>query len=129
MEGGENHRQKLGRRGEDLACRYLEGIGHTILERNFRSGHLEIDIISVDPEGIHFVEVKTRQQNIQAPPQENVGRTKQNRIVKAALKYLNTAQGLPRKDMECFFDIAAVTFEGERAEIEWIPKAYIPIYI
>ena len=129
MEGRGNHRQTLGRRGEELVCRYLEGIGHTILERNFRSGHLEIDIISADPEGIHFVEVKTRKQNIQAPPQENVGRAKQGHIVKAALKYIKTAQGFPHRNMECFFDVAAVTFEGERAEIEWIPKAYIPIYI
>ena len=45
MEDRENHRLRLGRQGEDIACRYLESIGHTILERNWRSGHLEIDIV------------------------------------------------------------------------------------
>jgi putative endonuclease len=129
VEDRGNHRQTLGERGENLACRYLEGIGHTILERNWRSGHLEIDIISADPQGIHFVEVKTRQKNVQAPPQENVGKTKQARLVKAALGYLNSETHLPRKDMECFFDIIAITFQGENAQVEWIPQAFIPLYI
>ena len=129
MEDRGNHRQTLGEKGENLACRYLESIGHTILERNWRSGHLEIDIISADPQGIHFVEVKTRQKNVQAPPQENVGKTKQARLVKAALGYLNSETQLPRKDMECFFDIIAITFQGENAQVEWIPQAFIHLYI
>ena len=128
MEDRTDHRQKLGRAGEDIACRYLEGMGHTILERNWRGGHLEIDIISYDSYGIHFVEVKARQKSIQAPPQDNVGAVKQKRLVGAALKYLNSAK-LPRKDMECFFDVLAVTFDAAGAHVEWIPQAFIPLYI
>ena len=48
MESGKNSRGELGRLGEDIACRYLENLGHTILDRNWRWGHLEIDIISFD---------------------------------------------------------------------------------
>jgi putative endonuclease len=129
MEDRADHRQKLGQAGEYVACRYLEGMGHTILERNWRSGHLEIDIISTDADGIHFVEVKARQRNIQAPPQDNVGALKQKRIVKASLAYLNTAKGRPHKNMECFFDVMAVTFDDEGTHVEWIPQAYIPLYI
>ena len=69
MESKDDNRRDLGRQGEDIACDLLKGMGHTILERNYRSGHLEIDIISIDADGIHFVEVKTRRSNIQAPPQ------------------------------------------------------------
>lgn len=129
MESGKDNRRELGRQGEDAACRFLEGMGHTILERNWRAGHLEIDIISFNEEGIHFVEVKTRRRNIQAPPQDNVNGTKQRRIVKAALKYLNTTKGIPFGNRECFFDIAAVTCVSGRLEIEWFPQAYIPIYL
>ena len=129
MENNGNHRQTLGKIGEDLACKYLQGMGHTILERNWRSGHLEIDIISVDLKGIHFVEVKTRQKGIQAPPQENVTAAKQKRITKAALRYLHSTKGLPGRDLECMFDVIAITIKGEQAEIEWIPQAYIPLYI
>lgn len=128
MEGGENYRQSLGRKGEDIACRFLQSIGHVILERNFRSGHLEIDIISFNEEGMHFVEVKTRRRSIQAPPQENVGALKLARIAKAALKFLKTKKGMPYGSHECFFDVAAVTFDGDKASLEWFPQAYIPIY-
>ena len=128
MEGEGNSRQTLGKRGEDIACEMLRGMGHTILERNWRIGHLEIDIISFDPDGIHFVEVKTRMQSIQAPPQENVDRTKQRRITKAALGFLKTKKGLPYGNHECHFDIVAVTFENGTATLEWFPQAYIPIY-
>ena len=129
MENRADHRQKLGKRGEDEACRYLESIGHTILERNWRVGHLEIDIISVNNDGIHFVEVKARQKSVQAPPQDNVGAIKQKRIVKAALRYLNTKNGLPGRNMDCFFDVVAVTYNDNGMQLEWIPNAYIPLYI
>lgn len=129
MEGGGDIRRELGRLGEDIACRLLEGMGHMVLERNWHSGHLEIDIISYDPSGIHFVEVKTRRSGIQAPPQENVDRAKQKKIVRAAQGYLRTRKGLPYADMECFFDVVAVTFRGEEHRTEWFPQAYIPLYI
>lgn len=128
MESNGNHRQTLGKIGEDIACRYLQSMGHTILERNYRCGHLEIDIISADAEGIHFVEVKTRKESIQAPPQDNVNHTKQKRLATAAKAFLNRSESLPYSDMECFFDIIAVTFHGSEYEINWIPQAYIPIY-
>lgn len=52
----------LGMAGETLAATYLAGRGYRILERNARLGHLEIDIIAMDPnnEILVFVEVKTR---------------------------------------------------------------------
>ena len=129
MESGKNHRRELGRLGENLACDYLRRHGHTILERNWRSGHLEIDIISHDADGIHFVEVKARKESIQAPPQDNVGHLKQRRIVKAALNYLNNTHAYTFGSSECFIDVMAVTFTDTEARLEWIPQAYIPIYI
>lgn len=129
MEGSGNYRRDLGKLGEDLACRHLEGLGHTILARNWRSGHLEIDIVSLAMDGIHFVEVKTRRRNIQAAPQENVGYRKQVRITKAALGFLKSREGVPYGSHECSFDVVAVTFEENEAKLEWIPQAYIPIYL
>ena len=129
MEGRDSKRRDLGRLGEDIACDFLQSMGHTILERNYRSGHLEIDIISIDADGIHFVEVKTRRRSIQAPPQENVDRGKQRRIARAATGFLRTAKGIPYGNHECHFDIVAVTFENGTATLEWFPQAYIPIYV
>ena len=129
MEGEGDSRQTLGKKGEDITCELLRNMGHAILERNWRSGHLEIDIISFDTDGIHFVEVKTRRSNIQTPPQENVDRIKQGRITKAAQGFLRTKKGLPYGNHECHFDIMAITFKGDAWAHEWFPQAYIPIYL
>ena len=51
---------EVGKAGEDFACRYLASKGYTILCRNYRSGHLETDIICENDTHILFVEVKSR---------------------------------------------------------------------
>ena len=129
MESGGNYRGQLGRTGEDIACRMLESMGHVILERNWRSGHLEIVIISYDAAGIHFVEVKTRRESVQAPPQESVDRRKQSKIVRAAQSFLRSGKGKPFGSHECMFDVVAVTFQGNEHSIEWIPQAFMPLYV
>ena len=51
---------KLGRAGELFAVKYLESTGYTVVHRNYRSGHLETDIICENETHILFVEVKSR---------------------------------------------------------------------
>lgn len=120
----------IGREGENQACRYLEDRGHTILERNWRSGHLEVDIISLADDGLHFTEVKTRVAPLTARPEENVGYVKQQRIIRAAKAYLN---GFRKKavfsDFDVFFDVLSVIFEGENSSILYMPQAYLPLYV
>ena len=121
---------KIGRMAENLACEYLLARGHSILERNWRSGHLEIDIISLDPAGLHFVEVKGRVAPAQAGPEENVGYWKQRRIVSAATRYLHSDEKRSLlAQHEVFFDVFSVIFEGERTEVNYFPQAYIPINV
>lgn len=129
MENRRNKRQITGKRGEDRACEMLTGKGHTILERNFRVGHLEIDIISASADGIHFVEVKTRCESIQAPPQESVDYAKQRHIASAAKGFLRSKKGLPFYGSECHFDIVAVILKTNATQVEYFPDAYIPIYL
>lgn len=116
-----------GKKGEDEACSKLIQLGHRIVERNWRSGHLEIDIISLDRNGLHFVEVKSRKAPVAADPQDNVGYRKQKRIEAAALSYLHKRKGMA--DCEVFFDVVSVVFYQDRTEIEYYPNAYIPIYV
>lgn len=116
----------IGRHAEDLVCRFLAREGHTILERNWRSGHLEIDIITMDRNGIHFVEVKSRRTPGQADPAENVNAVKQRRIVAAAKGYIRR---MADRDTEFFFDVATVTFDGRHTEIRYYPQAYLPVQI
>ena len=123
-------RMLLGRRGEDVACEFLEELGHRIVRRNYRSGHLEIDIISTDGNGVHFVEVKSRVAPVAAAPEENVTPLKQKKIANAALRYLNNSKdpGISG-GMDVSFDIVAVTFNGGETNVDWFPNAFIPIYL
>lgn len=125
----DRQKKQTGRRGEQIACDYLLKEGHVILERNWRSGHLEVDIISFDSKGIHFVEVKTRRPPFQALPQDCVDRTKQRNIAKAAAAYMRSAKGKGVRDSEIWFDIVSVIIDGTQETVEYIPAAYTPIYI
>lgn len=119
---------RIGRMAEDLACGYLERNGHKVVARNWRCGHLEVDIVSTDASGIHFVEVKSRVAPVQAGPEENVGYRKQKRLAAAARAYLHSAENKPLlAQKEVFFDVFSVIFEGEKVETKYYPQAYIPI--
>ena len=118
-------RNELGALGEEKACEFLQGIGHRILQRNWRGGHLEIDIISSDAKGLHFVEVKSRTAPVSAAPEENVTALKQKRIASAAQKYLREHW---EGDAEVFFDVVSVVFDGFGAEVEFFPQAWLPMY-
>ena len=50
----------IGNFGERLAVRYLRLHGYTVKERNWRTGHMELDIIAASLRTLAFVEVKTR---------------------------------------------------------------------
>ena len=124
-------RAAVGRRGEEEASRYLTRLGHRILARNWRGGHLELDIVTLAGNELHFVEVKSRVAPVMAEPERNVGRTKQRRLVAAAQAFLHAEdrKDLPA-DLEVFFDVMSVVFYGAGAdfEIEYYPKAFIPLY-
>ena len=125
MEGKTDNRP-LGRKGEDAACTFLVGRGHSILERNWRFGRLEIDIISMDENGIHFVEVKCRRLPMEAEPQESGTRTKQQRIYRAALGYINSKNCFKTGDLECHFDIVSVILGKESVSIRYFEDAFFP---
>lgn len=122
-------RKRTGRRGEDEACLFLAGRGHTIIERNWRWSHLELDIVSLDPEGIHFVEVKSRTAPALASPEINVNFEKKRRLTRAAAAYLNSERRPDLADFEIFFDIITVVFDGDNTLIEYYPNAFIPLYV
>ena len=125
----ERGRKVAGNFGEDAACRYLEELGHTILERNWRGGHLELDIISLASDGIHFVEVKSRMAPIAAAPEENVTPLKQRKIAQAALKFLHGKKaGLDHNFPDVHFDVAAIIFDKGNEDVEWFPDAFVPMY-
>lgn len=63
---------ELGKWGEDMAEVYLRNNGYIILERDWHSGHRDIDIIAIEGCDVVFVEVKTRRNNDFIEPEQNV---------------------------------------------------------
>ncbi|MGM9790758.1 MAG: YraN family protein [Candidatus Cryptobacteroides sp.] len=124
-----NGKGKLGKAGEEEVCKWLISKGHTILERNWRAGKQEIDIISLDRDGIHFVEVKSRTAPVQGEPEEAVNPAKQRNIVKAARRYMTLKGNELSDNLEIWFDIAAVTFDGGDVRLNYFPGAFVPIYV
>ena len=118
-----------GKPGEDAVCTWLVERGHVILDRNWHYGHLEIDIVSVAPDGIHFVEVKSRRGPVDVAPEEGVTLRKQRRVARAAAAWLARPDRPKLPEMEAFMDVAAVTFLPDRTEIAWFPAAFVPIFV
>jgi putative endonuclease len=117
---------KTGSLGEEMACDFLLTRGHIILDRNWRGGHLEIDIVSESADGVHFVEVKTRTAPVLAPVEMQVNTTKRQRICNAALQYVHKKR---LEGKEIFFDIISVLLDGPRTLVKYYPQAWIPIYV
>ena len=79
---------ELGRWGEDLATAYLEQKGYTIVERDWKSGRRDIDIIARDGNIVVFVEVKTRRSRVFGEPEEAVDFHKLQHLQQAINHYV-----------------------------------------
>jgi len=77
-----------GRAGEDLAARYLEKKGYTILTRNYRVREGEIDIVAARKDMVAFVEVKWRRSDRFAAPGASVNEKKRARLRRAAALWM-----------------------------------------
>ncbi len=114
---------RRGKRGEDLACRFLRRRGYKILYRNFRGRRGgEIDIVCRDRDTLVFVEVKTRADENWRRPFEDLRRDQRARITVGGLAWLRL---LDNPDILFRFDVVEVVLEdGEAPRIELIRNAF-----
>lgn len=80
--------REIGVWGEDVSLNYLQKKGYSLLERNYRFGHKEIDLILQDEDIIVFVEVKTRSTAQFGSPAESITDTKRHNLIVAAEAYM-----------------------------------------
>lgn len=108
-----------GRRGEDLAHRYLRSQGMLVVARNWRppQGGGEIDLIACDGEVLVFVEVKWRASGEWNAPERNVDADKVMALRRAARDYVRRAQADPARVR---FDVIAIV----GAELEHYREAF-----
>jgi len=79
---------KIGQMGERLAVAFFVKKGYKILDKNWRSGNWEIDIIAKRMGILHFIEVKTKTNNIHGYPEEAVTKSKLQFVINGAERYL-----------------------------------------
>src|SRR5262245_44184121 len=119
-----NRAQAWGRRGEDLAHRYLQRHGYAVVARNFTLKPLkaELDIVARAGETIVFVEVKTRATDAFGLPEEAVDQEKREQIVRAAGAYLRAADATWE---QARFDIISVFF-AQSPRVDHLRDAFRP---
>ncbi len=83
-----------GRRGEDLAHRFLKRQGFKIVARNYRtaSGGAEADLIAWERDILSIVEVKTRASEDFGPPERAIGEAKRLHLLRAARGYVHKTE-------------------------------------
>ena len=82
MTSGSCH--ALGRRAEQIAVEYLVSHGFTVLARNVRIGHLELDIVARKGSVVAVVEVRHRGTTAWETALESLGPAKRQRLILAA---------------------------------------------
>ena len=114
----------LGRRGEDLAARYLWAHEHLlVLSRNWRCSEGELDLVLTDGRQLVFCEVKTRTSNTYGTPAESVTDRKAHRIRRLARRWRVT-QGVQPWVPERF-DIVSILWPPNRTPVvDHQPRAF-----
>jgi putative endonuclease len=104
-----NSDHALGRRGEDIAHRFLQRTGIVVVDRNYRmsSGAGEVDLVGWEGDTLVFVEVKSRQTDEYGTPDRAIGLQKQSSLIRTAREYARHAE-VPWDQIR--FDVVTVVF-------------------
>ena len=117
------HHLETGKSGELLAEEYLKKNGFDILHRNWKYSYYEIDLIALQNNLLHFIEIKTRNNCKFGYPEESVSVKKIRNIMKAAAAYLNQYPHYSRVQ----YDILSISLRGrETPEYFFIEDVYAP---
>lgn len=114
-------RLPLGRKGEEIAARYLRRSGYLIITRNYRAAGAEVDLIAIEDKTLVFVEVKARTSTRLGSPEEAVDEQKQEQVRRAAQVYA-TRHHILESPMR--FDVVAITGSGRHRRLELIRDAF-----
>ena len=113
-----------GRWGEQKAAEYLERKGFRIVERDWKDGHRDLDIVAIDADCLVIVEVKTRRNADLMEPELAVDARKIRNLSLAAARYVKAKY----IEMPVRFDIVSVTgTNSENCKINHIEDAFLPL--
>lgn len=110
-------RRVFGNSAEELASRFLKGLGYKIIEKQFRTKFGEIDLIAMDGNEVIFVEVKARKSTDFGYPEESVTKSKLRKIAAVSSEYLH------RKKLDSVpfrIDVIAIDYSGKKPDLKHI---------
>ncbi len=113
---------ELGKTGELTAEDFLQNKGYKILEKNWRSGSFEIDLIALFKNLLVVIEVKTRSTNYFGEPFISVTKQKQRMLIKAAENYVIKHN----LNYEVRFDVVSIVYFKGTPIINHIEDAFYP---
>jgi putative endonuclease len=113
--------QEFGELGERIAERWLRRNGWRLVQRRFRNGHRDIDLIVERDDTVVFVEVKARRGAQFGDPVEAVNWSKQKELARSASVWIDR-HGRPAESYR--FDVVGVLVEGERVRVRHVPNAF-----
>lgn len=113
-------RSDTGSFGEALAAQFLQRRGLRIIARNYRIGHLELDLLARDRHDLYVVEVKTIATDQFSSPLEQLTVQKQHKLRRAMLWLMQRDQAIYRG-----FHIACVGVDLRTTPpaMTWVPDA------
>lgn len=112
----------MGRQGEAIAARFLEGQGWRIIARNYRAGRKEIDLIAERAGVVAFVEVKSRRTARFGTPLEAITWKKRREVACVARAWLHANPGV---GSVLRFDAVSVRFHPDgRSRVEHVEDAW-----
>ena len=95
---------ELGAWGEEQASVFLQRRGYTIVERDWKTGHRDIDIVALDGGTVVFVEVKTRRNRVFGEPEDAIDYRKLQNL-RLAINYYVKSKHI---NQEFRFDVITV---------------------
>ena len=114
-------RQSFGELGERIAERWLRRQGWRLVQRRFRNGHRDIDLV-VEREGlVAFVEVKARRGSEFGDPVEAVNWRKQKELSRSARVWIDRHG---RSTESYRFDVVGVLVDGDRVRVRHVADAF-----
>ncbi len=117
--------QALGALGERIAARWLMRDGWQVVDRRWRSGRRDLDLVAIRENVVAFVEVKTRRTTWSGGPVEAVNWRKQRELTRSAQAWMDQ-RGLlvAPADARFRFDIVGVVASRERVAVRHVVEAF-----
>ena len=117
--------QALGALGERIAERWLVRDGWRVVDRRFRSGRRDLDLVAIRDDVVAFVEVKTRRSTWSGEPVEAVNWRKQRELTRSAQTWIDQRGTVIAPTAANYrFDVVGIVASRERVAIRHVAGAF-----